>query len=449
MSELHTDLTKEDLRHLQSVGQNDLVWVEIGVTGVGKSTLGNFLLGKDAFKVGSALKSVTDKAEVDCSAVNDQRMCIVDTPGFGDTRRMVTKNTEAENLASDAAHLIVELSKTMLMAQHGINAFFVVVRADSRELFSTMKLLDLLDILGNYWNHSILVFTHGKEFDKASEERQYAEFEAMLESPSCPDVWQALMEKVSNCYVIVEPEEWKDDKEYRLQKLTEFRKHTSHIAANSGPYNDTLHSLVREYIETAKLELRHEFSDVDSPEAQVAALQVAFKNITSMLYKLIRIKLAGGVDTELLQKMANVKEEQLTEVRKQRDLLYEQLLKEQEEKRRAQAEEEKAREEERKAKERERAMAEERRLALEREEKARKELEEYLKKPTFTERRIETKITRSGFYKWEYVHTAEAVDVATGIRAKAKNYKSKDGAKEHARANLKAILLERGVIRKD
>ena len=93
------NLTKENLSYLQSVGQNDLVWVEIGVTGVGKSTLGNFLLGKDAFKVGSALKSVTEKAEVDCSVVNDQRMCIVDTPGLGDTRRMVTKNTEAENLA--------------------------------------------------------------------------------------------------------------------------------------------------------------------------------------------------------------------------------------------------------------------------------------------------------------------------------------------------------------
>ena len=43
------------------------------------------------------------------------------------------------------------------------------------------------------------------------------------------------------------------------------------------------------------------------------------------------------------------------------------------------------------------------------------------KQPTFAERRIETEITRSGFYKWEYVHSAEAVDVATGIRAKAKS----------------------------
>ena len=71
------------------------------------------------------------------------------------------------------------------------------------------------------------------------------------------------------------------------------------------------------------------------------------------------------------------------------------------------------------------------------------------KQPTFAERRIETEITRSGFYKWEYVHSAEAVDVATGIRAKAKNYKSKGGAKEHARANLKAKLLEQGIIRED
>ena len=31
------------------------------------------------------------------------------------------------------------------------------------------------------------------------------------------------------------------------------------------------------------------------------------------------------------------------------------------------------------------------------------------------------------------MHSAEAVDVATGISAKAQNYKSKSGAKEHAR----------------
>ena len=84
-------------------------------------------------------------------------------------------------------------------------------------------------------------------------------------------------------------------------------------------------------------------------------------------------------------------------------------------------------------------------VPLEDEEKSNRES----KQPTFAERGIETKITRSGFYKSKYVHSAEAVDVATGIGAEAKNCKSKGGAKEHARTNLKAILLERGIIRKD
>ena len=85
-----------------------------------------------------------------------------------------------------------------------------------------------------------------------------------------------------------------------------------------------------------EIQLRHEFSDVDSPEAQVTALQVAFRTLCpSFTYSFASLA-AGGFDTDLLQKMAKAKEEQLSEVRKQNDLLYEQLLKEQEEKRRAQ-----------------------------------------------------------------------------------------------------------------
>ena len=71
----------------------------------------------------------------------------------------------------------------------------------------------------------------------------------------------------------------------------EFRRHSLFSLATSGPYNDTLHSLVRGYIETAKPELCQECSDVDSPEPNFAALQVAFHNITAMLklHKLIHI----------------------------------------------------------------------------------------------------------------------------------------------------------------
>ena len=449
MTKLDVNLTREELGFLQNVNEKDLVWVEIGVTGVGKSTLGNFLLGKDAFKVGSGLKSVTDKAQVDCSVVHEQHFCIVDTPGLRDTRHMGTKNTKAEDLAVDMAHLIVELSKIMLMARHGIHAFFVVVRADNRDLSSTMNLLDLFDILGNYWNHSILVFTHGKEFDKTSEEKQYKNFEEMLNSTDCPSLWKELIENVSRRFVIVEPEDWKDYKKYHERKVKEFENHSSDIVAARGPYNDTLLSLVQVYIDTAKLELRHEFSDVNSSEAQFAALQVAFHNITAMLHKIIRIKLAGGVDNEQLQMIVKTKEEELAEAHKQKDELHKQFLKEQEGKRKAQEAAERAEEAKREAEREAKAKEEERRVAREAEEKARMELEEYLKKPTFNERLIEVGITQSNIYNWKRVHTAEAEDVGSGIRTKAKNFASKHRAMDHARAKLKAILLDRGIIRKD
>ena len=146
VTELDTKLTRQELHSLQSVGKKDPVWVDWH-DWIGKKHLGNFLLGQDAFDFRSALKSVTENVQVDCSAVDEQRMFIVDTRGFGDTRHMGTKNTEAENLATDASHFIVEPSKTIFMAQYGIHVFFAMVRADSRELFSTNKLLDLLDIL--------------------------------------------------------------------------------------------------------------------------------------------------------------------------------------------------------------------------------------------------------------------------------------------------------------
>ena len=70
-------------------------------------------------------------------------------------------------------------------------------------------------------------------------------------------------------------------------------------------------------------------------------------------------------------------------------------------------------------------------------------------KPTFSERVISVTVSFGNFHAWQWGYTAEAVDEATGISAKAQNYQSKSGAKKHALENLKAILLDRGIIRPD
>ena len=121
--------------------------------------------------------------------------------------------------------------------------------------------------------------------------------------------------------------------------------------------------------------------DMDSPEAEVAALQIAFQNIKAMLHRLIRIKHAGGVDTEQLQEMAKAKEQELSTVHSQRDELYQQFLKEQEEKRKVQEqlflkeqeEKRKAQEEKRKAQEEKRKAQVEKRRAQEEKRKAQEE----------------------------------------------------------------------------
>ena len=66
---IHTDvqvencdvkLTIEGSCSLQTVSEDDFVWIPTDVNGVGKSTLGNFLLGKHVFEVRGGLEPVTE-----------------------------------------------------------------------------------------------------------------------------------------------------------------------------------------------------------------------------------------------------------------------------------------------------------------------------------------------------------------------------------------------------
>ena len=57
----------------------------LGVTGNGKSTLGNVLLGKEVFKVGDDIDSCTNQTQLESSIVNGTQINIIDTPGFDDS----------------------------------------------------------------------------------------------------------------------------------------------------------------------------------------------------------------------------------------------------------------------------------------------------------------------------------------------------------------------------
>ena len=68
---------------------------------------------------------------------------------------------------------------------------------------------------------------------------------------------------------------------------------------------------------------------------------------------------------------------------------------------------------------------------------------------TFTNRVVDDRITWTGFHNWSYKFIAEAVDIATGITVMSGKSFSEKSATMRARANLKAILLQKGIIQED
>ena len=288
------NLTEEELSLLQ-VKEGDYVWMEVGVTGAGKSCLGNFILQEDNRFPESEiiLKSKTQKASVECTVFDTQRLCIVDTPGFGDTLRIGTHESIAMDIANDASHLIIEFTKMMMLTKTGISAFFIVVPLHHRDYAGLQQLLNFFLILGNFWNHSIVVLTHGTAIGGTKDE-QYKTFTDLLQDPDCPPLLIDLVKKVNDRFVIVEAKDWRNDTAYRNEVVTKLLSLSDDIIKQNGLYQDNLQSIGREAYEKAKLQYRNEFEDIDSPEAKEAIFQSTFSHLRVAVLKLVRIKLADG-----------------------------------------------------------------------------------------------------------------------------------------------------------
>lgn len=96
-------------------GGDPWVVVMLGVTGSGKSSLGNSIYGKEAFKVSNEAESCTSAAQTITKIVDpiNVPLTVVDTPGYGDSRGGDEKNMK---------HMTETLQDIGL-----VNAFLLVV----------------------------------------------------------------------------------------------------------------------------------------------------------------------------------------------------------------------------------------------------------------------------------------------------------------------------------
>uniref|UniRef100_A0A673G5K4 AIG1-type G domain-containing protein n=1 Tax=Sinocyclocheilus rhinocerous TaxID=307959 RepID=A0A673G5K4_9TELE len=70
----------QDLSSLEKRDSQDLRTVLLGVSGAGKSSAGNAILGQDVFE-----ESRTRESEIQRGRVEDRNISIIDTPGFFNT----------------------------------------------------------------------------------------------------------------------------------------------------------------------------------------------------------------------------------------------------------------------------------------------------------------------------------------------------------------------------
>ena len=200
----------------------EYTWMLLGVTGAGKSCLGNFLLGEeDVFpesKEGEIMwaKTVTASHRIGNLSDSDgllQQFCIIDTPGLGDANYLGKHDSKAKDIAEDAACLVTEITKMMMLMRGGITAFLITIPGHIREHSGTSNLLNCFQIFGEYWNHSILVVTHGIKLGQ-NEADQYKQFKRSYQGPKCLPIWKKLMDKVNKRHIIVEGKEWRDYSDY-------------------------------------------------------------------------------------------------------------------------------------------------------------------------------------------------------------------------------------------
>ena len=338
----------------------------LGVTGAGKSCLGNFILKKEkAFKESEQImESETKTSSVASALFKDHKICVIDTPGLGDTENLGKHDYKAEDFAEDASSIITELTKITTRRTKGISAFLIVIPANVKEHSGTLNLLDFMDILGNYWDHAILVVTHGTELGKTTREQEKS-FQSTVHSASCPPVWDRLYKKVDARCVIVEAKEYRRDTAYTDSIISKLLKFTDEISQQHGPYHDDLQSIGNQAFEYAMMQARENHSNLESRAAKEAIERITCKRVKDVVFKLIRIKMAGGKDVDQLEEMAKLKAEENQKLREETEEIRQQY--EEEQKRRKQAEEERRQEEEKRI-----LVDEARCIAEEREEEERK-----------------------------------------------------------------------------
>ncbi|KAK7100161.1 GTPase IMAP family member 4-like isoform X2 [Littorina saxatilis] len=194
--------------------------VLLGKTGAGKSSLGNTLLGRDAFLVECSFSSVTFRCQWAPTLRDGVNLQVTDTPGVSDTDRkedeVLKEVGKSVAVASPGPHIVLFVLRCGRFTEEEYQAYVTLKRLFGEEIKKFM----------------IIVFTEADGLDGETEEEQMASLREALSK--APTNMQEMLSDAEGRYFTVTNVAPFDQRERQARQLLAVMQEL--VAQNGGAY---------------------------------------------------------------------------------------------------------------------------------------------------------------------------------------------------------------------
>ena len=184
------------------------------------------------------------------------KLRIIDLPGYLATQNR-TGNCR-EDSAADGRMVLGEFARAMMYAKDGVDAILVTLEAGVRFTREEELLMEFISLL-QFWDHCILLFTHGDKVGNNEKER-YGKIYKLIDSPEFPSrspVLHKMLQLVNKRFIIVESLNRKGDPHYYHSKMDELCETIELVRNKSGTMNHPMLNMAQKAFEAGLKELDH------------------------------------------------------------------------------------------------------------------------------------------------------------------------------------------------